>query len=352
MVEAVVVDDSHFMRVQIAEVLERGGITVVDDARNGKEAVDVVEERNPDVVTMDVKMPGMDGIEAVERIMETNPTPILMLSRYTEEGAETTFQALEAGAVDFFMKPGGEVSTNLVQYADDLVEAVSLVARADVSQSVDTGAASVSEFTTREIARPTEPPTVVIAASTGGPPEVQTILASLPRALEARVFVVQHMPENFTDRFATRLDSVSEYDVREAEPVGRVGPGEVVVARGGHHLCLREDDGQTIAHELTTDEPIHNVRPAADVTFESATDVSHTPLVGVVLSGMGRDGAAGVERIGEAGGTVIAQEPATASIAAMPEKAIETGVVDEVLPPRKIGDAVVTAVTQQPADDT
>ncbi|MFC7059429.1 response regulator [Halovenus salina] len=133
MVDAVVVDDSQFMRVQIAEVLKDGGITVVGDAANGKEAIDAVEHHDPDVVTMDVKMPGMDGIEAVERIMETDPTPILMLSRYTEEGADTTFEALEAGAVDFFRKPGGEVSTSLVQFADDLVEAVSVVATADVS---------------------------------------------------------------------------------------------------------------------------------------------------------------------------------------------------------------------------
>jgi two-component system chemotaxis response regulator CheB len=341
MVEAVVVDDSHFMRVQITEVLEEGGITVVDDARNGKEAIEAVEQHSPDVVTMDVKMPGMGGIEAVEHIMATNPTPILMLSRYTEEGAETTFEALDAGAVDFFMKPGGEVSTSLIQFADDIVEAVTLVAKADVSPIPETEVGSAVETEPPEPARPTSPPTVVIAASTGGPPEVQSILASLPETLDARVFVVQHMPENFTDRFAERLNTLSELDVREASPGEPVGPGEAVVGRGGYHLELRDDDGTTTTYDLTEEAPVHNVRPAADVTFESAAEVCTNPLVGVVLSGMGYDGAVGVEHVAAAGGTVIAQEPESASIGAMPEHAIETGVVDEVLLPRQIGDEIV-----------
>lgn len=348
MVEAVVVDDSHFMRMQITEVLEEGGITVVDDARNGKDGIETVERHDPDVVTMDVKMPGMDGIEAVRRIMATNPTPILMLSRYTEEGAETTFEALEAGAVDFFRKPGGEVSTTLVQYADDLVDAVSVVARADVSATQSaTGQVGGPEMPgTTEPLRPATPPTVAIAASTGGPPEVQSILADLPESLEARVLVVQHMPGNFTGRFAQRLNTMSELDVREAKSTGTVGPGEAVIAKGGYHLEATDDDGTTISYTLTEDDPVHNVRPAADVTFKSVASVGTAPLVGVVLSGMGYDGTAGVEQIVESGGTVIAQDPATANIDAMPENAIETGGVGEVLPTRKMPEAIIDAVIE------
>jgi two-component system chemotaxis response regulator CheB len=352
MVDAVVVDDSHFMRVQIRDVLEDGGITVVDEARNGKDAVDTVQECNPDVVTMDVKMPGMDGIEAVKRIMKTNPTPILMLSRYTDEGGDTTFEALEAGAVDFFMKPDGEVSTTLVQYADDLVEATSVAARADVStetpQPADDAMGDIPDDAMAGVpddaVQPVTPPTVVIGASTGGPPEIQTILSRLPSTLDCRVLIVQHMPGNFTGRFAERLNTLSEFTVREAEQRGTVGPGEVVVAKGGYHLVVTEDDGTALHYELTEDEPVHNVRPAADVAFESVSDVVSPPLLGIVLTGMGRDGAVGAEYVAHVDGTVIVQEPADASISAMPERAIETGVVDHVLPTRQIPQQIVDSL--------
>ncbi len=349
MVEAVVVDDSHFMRVQITEVLEDGGISVLDDARNGTEAIEAVERHDPDVVTMDVKMPGMDGIRAVEHIMATNPTPILMLSRYTEEGAETTFEALEAGAVDFFMKPDGEVSTTLVQDADDLVEAATVVARADVSESSKSVSETVSNGSSPaalEAVDPGTPPTVAIAASTGGPPEVQSILSALPSALRARVLVVQHMPENFTGRFAERLNTMCELEVREAGDGETVEPGDAVVARGGKHLEVTADDGTALTVALTEDDPVHNVRPAADVTFQSVAERCSAPLVGVVLSGMGRDGAVGTQQLADAGGTVIAQEPESASIAAMPERAIQTGAVDEVLPVRKIDEAIIEALVE------
>lgn len=344
MVEAVVVDDSHFMRVQIADILEDAGIDVVGEARNGKEAIDVVRDCEPDVVTMDVKMPGMDGIEAVGRIMEEHPTPILMLSRYTEDGADTTFEALDAGAVDFFMKPDGEVSMTLVQYADELVEQVNLVAQADVSEFVPgtvDSAADAADVTVPAHNRPT----VAIAASTGGPPEVQTILSGLPAAHGFRVLVVQHMPGNFTDRFAQRLDSMSELSVREASATEQVNPDEAVVAKGDYHLDVRGESDEALDVTLSEDPPVHSIRPAADVTFESLAETGIDPLVGVVLSGMGRDGAAGIDRLKEVGATTIAQDPDTAAISAMPERAIETGAIDEILPPRKIADAILEAVS-------
>ena len=344
MVEAVVVDDSHFMRAQIRKVLEEGGVTVVGEARNGVEAIEAVHEHEPDIVTMDVKMPGMDGIEAVERIMETRPTPVLMLSRYTDGRASTTFEALEAGAVDVFMKPDGEVSPTLAQYATDLVEKVTVVARADVSEPGSSAVEPKNRETGQQ--QTSSPPTIVIAASTGGPPEVQSILTSLPPTLDCRVLVVQHMPENFTGRFATRLDALSDLAVFEASSSGTVGPNEAVVARGDHHLEVRGDDGTEIQFALTGDEPVHSVRPAADITFESVATVCTPPLVGIVLSGMGADGATGVEQLSNAGGTVIAQEPESASISAMPQRAIETGAVDDVLPVSEMPEAIIDAVTE------
>ncbi|MFC7059430.1 chemotaxis protein CheB [Halovenus salina] len=169
----------------------------------------------------------------------------------------------------------------------------------------------------------------------------------MPETLNARVLVVQHMPGDFTDRFAERLDSICELDVSEAERAGTVGPAEAIIAQGGSHLLPREDDGVEISYRLTDDEPVHNVRPAADVTFEAGAAVCTEPLVGVVLSGMGYDGAVGAEHLAEAGGTVLAQEPAEASIAGMPKHTIETGVVDGVFPTSEMTDEIVDIVADE-----
>ncbi|MFW5973803.1 MAG: chemotaxis-specific protein-glutamate methyltransferase CheB [Natrialbaceae archaeon] len=341
MADVVVVDDSQFMRVQIREILQEGGHSVVGEAENGKRALEVVSDRDPDAVTMDVKMPGIDGIEAVERIMAECPTPVLMLSRYTAEGAETTLDALEAGAVEFMMKPDGEVTTGLVEYADDLVELVGVVARADVSSRTTRDAVV-------EAARPTltarqweTPPTLVLAASTGGPSEIQRILSALPADTGLRVLVVQHMPVQFTGRFAERLDDASTFDVAEAADGSRVGPGEAVVARGGTHRGVDRDTGTELVVSTNTTAPIHSVRPAADFTLESVAETVAGPVCAVVISGMGRDGAAGVEAVAGAGGSVVVQSPDSARIESMPEHAIETGAADAVVPTAEIPGAVL-----------
>lgn len=358
MADVVVVDDSQFMRVQIREILEDGEHTVVAEAENGKRGIEAVREHRPDVATMDVKMPGMDGIETVSELMATDPTPVLMLSRYTEEGAETTLDALDAGAVDFMRKPDGEVTASLVEYADDLVELVSVVAEADVVavESADSPTTAVSasvdastkrtapeQLSAPELARTDweTPPTLFIGASTGGPAEIHTILGALPATAGIRVVVVQHMPEAFTGRFATRLDDISAFDVREAADGGRVGPNEAVVARGGHHLEIERDVGTDLTISLTEEPPVHSVRPAADVTLESGAKTVSGPLVGVILSGMGYDGAAGAEWIADAGGTVLAQDPETASIGSMPENAIETGAVDDIYSTEELPKAIL-----------
>jgi two-component system chemotaxis response regulator CheB len=342
MADVVVVDDSQFMRVQIREILEEGGHRVVGEAGNGKRALETVAEQKPDAVTMDVKMPGIDGIEAVERIMAEHPTPVLMLSRYTEEGAETTLDALDAGAVDFMMKPDGEVTTGLVEYADDLVDLVSVVAQADVTGSVSNDIDGSTPETPAVADRTWEtPPTLLIAASTGGPSDIQRVLAALPADAGLRAVVVQHMPPQFTDRFADRLDSVSALDVAEAGDRHRVGPGEAVVARGGTHLEIERDTGTELVISESDAPPIHSVRPAADFTLESAVGTVTGPVCAVVISGMGRDGAAGVEALADAGASVVVQSPDSASIDSMPAHAIETGVADAVVPTDELPEAIL-----------
>ena len=337
---AVVVDDSPFMRGLIADLLADGGVSVVGEAGDGAEALSVVAEKHPDVVTMDVEMPGMDGLEAVERLMAETPTPVLMLSAYTDEGAEVTFEALERGAVDFFAKPGGEVSAGVSRRADRLVEAVRSVAGADLDAAASDRASTVEHgLTTEKAADVDDPLTVVIGASTGGPNAVERVMASLPAA-DCRVLIVQHMPEAFTARFAARLDEASAYDVREATDGARIGPGDAVVARGGTHTHVDGYRAGRLRIKLEADDSLP-VTPAVDVTMRSAAAVVDDPLVGVVLTGMGADGAEGIRAMDAAGARTIAQSKETCVIYGMPKRAVETGAVDEVHDLEAVADAIV-----------
>jgi len=343
---AVVVDDSHFMRTMLSDMLESGGVTVVDTAADGAEAVERVLDHEPDVVTMDLQMPEVDGLEAVERIMAERPTPILMLSAHTADGADVTFEALENGAVDFFTKPGGEVSTQMSSKEDQLVRKVKAVAGADVRGGRATRS---TQGRSRSAPSPTtggdyeEGATVLIASSTGGPTVVERVVAGLPRDADFRIIVVQHMPDAFTGRFADRLDAASEYDVREAEDGDRIGGGEALVAPGGKHLVVAGAGGGRLRVKLTEEPPEHGVRPAADVTMRSAAETVDGPLVGVVLTGMGADGAEGAAAIGAAGGHVIAQDEASSAVFGMPKRAIELGCVDDVLAGDDVPDGILDA---------
>ncbi|WP_394345795.1 chemotaxis-specific protein-glutamate methyltransferase CheB [Halegenticoccus tardaugens] len=310
------------MRGLISDVLRDGGVEVVAEAGDGDEAVRAVEDRRPDVVTMDVEMPGTDGIEAVERIMATRPTPILMLSAHTEAGADVTFEALDKGAVDFFAKPGGEVSTGVAQLKDELVEKVVTVSAASVDRTTATPTAVAS-------AEPTDA-TLVVGSSTGGPNAIERVLAALPREASLRILVVQHMPEAFTARFASRLDERCAYDVREAGDGDRIGGGEALVAHGGSHMEVSHAADGRLRVRLVAETLGLTVQPAVDVTMRSAAEAIDGPLVGVVLTGMGSDGAAGAEAIHRAGGRVVAQDEASSVVYGMPKRAVETGCVDEV----------------------
>ena len=350
----VVVDDSPFMRGLIADLLTDAGVAVVGEAGDGAEALSVVAETFPDVVTMDVEMPGMGGLEAVERLMDETPTPVLMLSAHTAEGAAVTFEALERGAVDFFSKPGGEVSTGVSRESDRLVEAVRSVADADLDAATrdrrESDRDGETSGATGSAAGPTgssgdatvdvdAPLTVVIGASTGGPNAVERVMAALPMA-DCRVVIVQHMPEAFTSRFADRLDAASAYDVCEASDGARIGAGEAVVARGGSHTRIDGYRAGRLRVKLDEDDS-QSVTPAADVTMRSAAAVVDDPLVGVVLTGMGADAAEGIRAMADAGARTIAQSEDTCVIYGMPKRAVETGGVDEVRDLDDVAGAIV-----------
>jgi len=338
---AVVVDDSRFMRDLITDALAEGGVDVVATAADGKEAVETVCDHRPDVVTMDVEMPEMDGIEAVGRIMRRQPTPVLMLSAHTGDGAEVSFEALDRGAVDVFAKPGGEVSAGVSRLGEQLVETVRAVAAVDVETGGRDGASDADPASTATAEA--TPAVVVVAASTGGPNAVEQVLSAIPADAGLSVLVVQHMPGGFTTRFAERLDDRSELSVREAGDGDRVGPGEALVAPGDSHLEVSHASGPRVRVSLDDDDRGEAIQPAADVTMRSAAANVDCPLLGVVLTGMGSDGAEGVRAIHAAGGRIIAQDEATSAIYGMPKRAVETGGVDEVLPIEEVARGILDA---------
>jgi len=343
----VVVDDSRFMRGLITDLLDDAGVPVVGEAADGAEALEVIKEEAPDAVTMDLEMPGMGGIEAVERIMDEQPTPVLMLSAHTEDGAEVTFEALDKGAVDFFTKPGGEVSMGVSQHGEQLVSTVRSVADADLAQASRQTeadqqrqpATQTTDGTTETGLEPFDDTrTVLIGSSTGGPDAVEQVMSELPGG-DCRVIIIQHMPEAFTARFADRLDAASRYDVQEATDGARIDAGEAVVARGGCHMEISGYSSGRIRVGLTDDDLGLSVDPAVNVTMESAAETITDPMTGVILTGMGSDGADGICAIQEAGGLTVAQDEASCVIYGMPKRAVEAGCVDEV---RSLNDIATT----------
>lgn len=342
-----VADDSALMRRLISNLLESDpGIEVIDTARDGQEAVQKVAALRPDVVTLDVEMPRLNGLDALSQIMQQHPTPVVMLTGLHD--ADVAIEALERGAIDFVLKPSGTISVDMHRIRQDLIHKVRLARLANLRK-----------LTSPPPSRPAAPPpgspprggepaqrAVVIGASTGGPRAVEHILAALPADLPATVLVVQHMSPGFTRPFAERLNRQSGLRVQEAKEGHRLAPGHAFVAPGGCHMRVWSGAGnQGGIIRLDQSSPIAGLRPAADVTMIDVAEAYGRGSVGVVLTGMGSDGAEGVRQIKAAGGMVIAQDQETSVVYGMPRAAARTGAVDRILPLTEIPPAIVQAVT-------
>ncbi len=334
-IRVLVVDDSAFMRYTITKYLTADPeIEVVGQARDGLDALEKVATLRPDVVTLDVEMPRMDGLTALRRIMREHPVPVVMLSSLTQRGAYTTIQALMRGAVDFVPKPTTGVDIGTV--ADELIAKVKVAAR---SRLADASAGEPVSSGAKGGVRPFHrgDPLVVIGASTGGPRALQQVLSKLPGDFPAAVAIVQHMPPGFTQSLAQRLNECSSLTVQEAADGDRLAQGLALLAPGDFHLRFRD------AHRVALDHgPRRNhVRPAVDVTMESAAEHHGAAVIGVVLTGMGSDGREGARRIKAAGGRVIAEDESTSVVYGMPRSVVEAGLADEVVPLPEIASVIV-----------
>ncbi|MGE5111562.1 MAG: protein-glutamate methylesterase/protein-glutamine glutaminase [Acidobacteriaceae bacterium] len=360
-IRVLIADDSAFMRkVLLSIITSDQQLEVVGEARDGREVVSLTESLRPDVITMDINMPHMDGLQATELIMSSNPKPILVVSSESREGADITLKALELGAIDFVAKPSGGIDLDMNTVREELIRKLKMVAKVRVvrnatrsklqheiansaprTEPVSPLVAGLRESATAPKQEPVAPsapfgtgkpagkfPIVVIACSTGGPATLMNFSPAFPKNFPGAVLLVQHMPGTFTGQFSKQLAEVCQIRVKEAEPGEILQQGMMYVCPGQHHLRVSPtgritlDDGPRIA----------GYRPCADVTLETVAHYAGPMGIAAILTGMGNDGSRGVQAIKAAGGYVIAQDEATAVIFGMPSEAIRTGAVDQVLP--------------------
>lgn len=405
MIRVLIADDSAFMRKVLSDLFSsQPDFEVVGTARNGKEAIEKTRKLHPDLLTMDVQMPVMDGLNALAVIMAECPLPVVMISSLTQEGTDETVRALSLGAVDFISKDGGQIS-RIDRISEDILRKCRAAAGAQVARN--TGAFPPTSGTEKapsrllhlpffktkgerqepeeesrnpfrkkrqnpllslrkkheglfrmgnkgrqqgdsisgadgKTAAVKEQKLVVIGTSTGGPQALQNVITRLPADLPCGVVVVQHMPAGFTRSLAERLDSISRIHVKEAEQGERIRAGTVYIAPGNYHLRVEPSAaGRTI--RLSQDPPVGNHRPAVNVLFDSVADIGRN-LVAVIMTGMGEDGCEGMKRIKDHGGYAIAQDEASSVIYGMPKAVAEAGLADEICPVTQIAQAIVAAV--------
>jgi two-component system chemotaxis response regulator CheB len=344
-IRVLVVDDSAFVRRALVRMLDASpDIEVVGMAVDGKDGIDKVKELQPDVVTLDIKMPRLGGLEALKQIMEESPVPVLLLSSLTTEAADVTLRGLELGAMDFVDKSSVQGNMNLLNLAEELKAKIRALA-------------SVPRGRLRSMMRPTpgerlplghapmpsHTEVVAIGTSTGGPSALQAIIPRLPEGLGTAILIVQHMPAGFTRSLAERLNSRSVLPVREAADGELILPGHVLVAPAGKHMKVRRK-GPGLRVWLD-DEPRQTLhRPSIDVMMQSVAQICPGTSLGVLLTGMGSDGVEGLRAIKDAGGKTLAESPETCVIYGMPKAAVEAGVVGRSVPLTKMADEIVSAV--------
>lgn len=350
MIKVVVVDDSAFMRKAISTMLAKDPeIDVVATARDGIEGLELIRKHNPDVVTLDIEMPRMDGLTTLRHIMMEMPRPVLMVSSLTNEGAEATLKALDLGAVDFIPKQLSKVSLDIVKIEASLISKVKIVASRKLMHSRPRTAAytrpAAPAAPSRYDSRPanggapaavTSPSgaakrdVVVIGVSTGGPPAVQKVLAALPANFPASIVIAQHMPAAFTGPFAKRLDGLCQISVKEAEPGDRLKPGCAFIAPGGKHLLLKQLVSR-VDLEISAEPASALYKPSANVLIASAAEAVGRRALGVILTGMGNDGMEGIRSLKQKGGRALAQSDASCVVYGMPKAIVDAGLSDEIV---------------------
>jgi two-component system chemotaxis response regulator CheB len=337
-ISVLVVDDSALIRRLLTDLINgQKDMQVVATAPDPLVARELIKRHNPDVLTLDVEMPRMDGLDFLERLMRLRPMPVLMVSSLTDKGSEVTLRALELGAIDYISKPKVDIVSGMTAYQDLIAEKIRTCAAAKVSAKTQVRQEQVAEHRAKAVAsssrqvsyRSTEK-IIFVGASTGGTEAIKEFLVDLPADMPA-ILITQHMPENFTRTFAERLDRECQLRVKEASHNERLLPGHVYIAPGNLHLEISRSGANYMTRLLNT-PLVNRHRPSVDVLFDSAARVAGANAVGVILTGMGRDGAEGLLRMKQAGAYTLAQDEASCVVFGMPKEAIALGAAHEVLP--------------------
>jgi two-component system chemotaxis response regulator CheB len=356
-IRVVVVDDSALVRSLLTEIINRQpDMQCVGAAADPIAAREMIRELDPDVITLDVEMPRMDGLEFLSRLMRLRPMPVVMVSTLTEQGAEITLRALELGAIDFVAKPRIGVSQGLNELSTDIVEKIRVAAAAQVRRlATPAPAPAGSSATAGAPARAMAPlprlssteKIICIGASTGGTEAIREVLMPMPADAPA-IVITQHMPPGFTTSFATRLDGLCKIRVAEARDGERILPGHAYIAPGGRHLRIDRSGSNYVAVVEDT-EPVNRHRPSVEVLFKSCARVIGPNAIGIMLTGMGADGASAMREMKDAGSYNYVQDEASCVVFGMPRMAIQHGAAHEVLPLNQIAPAVLARLANAPA---
>ncbi len=344
--KVLVIDDSALIRSLLTEMInEQSDMEVVGAAPDPIVARDLIKQLNPDVLTLDVEMPKMDGLDFLERLMRLRPMPVLMVSTLTERGSEITMRALELGATDFVTKPKTAISSGMREYTELITDKIRTASRANVAtlqRTVKPKAQGVAQAALKNPLISSEK-LLIIGASTGGTEAIKSFLLQMPSDCPG-ILITQHMPAGFTKSFADRLDSLCKISVKEAVDGERVLPGHAYIAPGDHHLLLGRS-GANYVTQLSDAAPVSRHKPSVDVLFDSAATNAGKNAIGVIMTGMGKDGAAGMAKMKQAGAYTLAQDEATCVVFGMPKEAIAHGGVEVILPLTELPQAVFAQLT-------
>lgn len=350
-IKVLVVDDSSFMRKIISDIINSDpNLEVIDTAKNGREAIEKSKIHKPDVMTLDVEMPVLDGLSALDIIMDEMPMPVIMLSSLTREGADATLRALELGAVDFITKPSSIFKVNTDDMRLELISKLKMAAGVKMKLKVSTPIKIRPKPVSSEVFNSKKNVTIgkgnriiAIGTSTGGPKALQYVIPNLPGDMDASVLIVQHMPPGFTKSLAERLDSMSELNVKEAEDSEELKPGYAYIAPGNFHLRIVKENNRFIIR-LGDGETVSGHKPSVDAMMDSLAQLNISNLIGVIMTGMGSDGAKGLAKLKNDKNYIIAQDEESCVVFGMPKSAIKLGAVDKVVSLDEISNEIIKAM--------